>query len=321
MNGIYEYLIDNEINKNNLELLTNEFNKNDFIAFIGAGCSTPLGEPDWGDLFKQLRKKYQVKTRLTKNSYFYDFPNSFSRLHKTVQNGNNFFKDIFDILQPKITGGTFLHLRIVDAFDSYVTTNYDSPIEIAFFNQEKNEIKKNYFFCPYPEKNLNRSITYLHGHKDINFIIIKKEDYDYFYPTVSSKNGIPVLESFLEYLYTKKVIVFLGFSFSDLYLTTFLEHLVKSEDISKKKHFLLMSNNSYWYRKNAKIVDEYKKVGQILEIQKRENEFYTSFRDRFNIYPIVYTQHIFLERLLGLLSKKGAQIELKEYPISGEPVA
>jgi hypothetical protein len=69
-------------------------------------------------------------------------------------------------------------------------------LEKAYQEKIRKGIRK-FFFSSYGLENLNDCIVYLHGHKKIDFAIIKKEDYDYFYPNVSRESGIPIIESFL----------------------------------------------------------------------------------------------------------------------------
>lgn len=316
MAGFDAYIVDNEINKKNLDLLINEFKKEIFIPFIGAGCSLPLGEPDWKNLFKELKIRYKLRVNLKRNKDgSVDFPKSFSRIYNKLPDNRNFYKDIFEILKPTVTTGTFVHIYLINAFDSYLTTNYDSPIEEAYNLQKKINLKKYYLFCPIPDTNFNNCIVYLHGHRDINFAIIKEEDYKYFYPSVSGIPGAPVLENFLEYILQKKKVIFVGLSFSDRYLVSFL----KLKKINK--HFLLIDNNADIYKTYAKAAEEYKSKNELEKAKDQENKFYHFFESEFNIYPIVYKYNlpIFIQYLFEMFSRVGTDVELEERLISGEP--
>ena len=314
------YIIDNEINKQNLLLLVRKFQKETFVPFIGAGCSVPLGEPDWKDLFKKLKIKYKIKVNLKKNKdSLIDFPKLFSRIYNKIPNNNNFYKDIFENLKPTVTTGTFMHMYLVKAFASYLTTNYDTPVEEAYRLHKELELKKYYLFCPEPENNFNNCIVYLHGHKNIDFVIIKEEDYKYFYPSVSGIAGIPVLENFLKYILQKKNVIFVGSSFSDEYVISFLKYLSRKTDINE--HFLLIDDSADIYQNNARISEEYRKKNELKKAQSQKNEFYSSFKSKFNIYPVVYRAKlpVFIQYLFELFSQRGAAVELEEKPISGKP--
>jgi len=273
MDSFNDYLVDNEINKRNLNLLIKEFKKEVFIPFIGAGCSLPLGEPDWENLFKKLRMKYKLRVKLSRDKDgLVNFPRLFSKIYSRLPNNNNFYKDIFEILRPTVTTGTFLHIYLIRAFDSYLTTNYDTPIEEAYYLHKKVRLKKYYLFCPMPDINFKNCIVYLHGHRDINFAIIKEEDYKYFYPSISGMPGAPLLESFLEYILQKKKIIFIGSSFSDKYLVSFLK--LKNRI---NKHFLLIDNSTDRYQAYIKVVEEYKSKNELEKAKEQENKFYSSF--------------------------------------------
>jgi len=318
MTSFDDYLIDNDINKQNLSLLVKDFKKEVFVPFIGAGCSLPLGSPNWEGLFEKLTKKYNKRINLRKSKDgTLDFPRLFSKLYNKLPPQNNFYKDLFEILEPTITSGTFTHIHLIDAFNSYLTTNYDCPIEKAYLLRKQKELKKYYLFCPIPDTNFNNCIVYLHGHKDINFAVIKENDYQYFYPSISDKLGIPVLEDFLKYILEKKKIIFVGFSFLDRYLIKFLKSFSKNTN----KHFLLTDENSDIYKRYMDIAEGYRKEGESMEAQKQESKFYDTFKDDFNILPIVYKAnlHIFLESLFKRFSSTD-KISIEQKPISGVPV-
>lgn len=211
MTGLEEYIVDDPLNKSNLDSLISSFKTETFVPFIGAGPSTVLGAKDWEGLITNLCKlSGPLKFKKTKNlDGKIDYPSSFSRLFKKLNTrgvtAEQFYNELFEYIRPTLTEWTCFHLNLVTLFDSCITTNYDSPIERAF---EKHHHKPatRYFFSCYGLNNLRDCIVYLHGHKEINFCIIKSEDYDYFYPTVSKKNGIPILEKFLTDILRKRML-------------------------------------------------------------------------------------------------------------------
>jgi len=287
-----DQLIDNEINRENLAKLKEGFSK-DFIPFIGAGSSVPLGEYNWNDLFKKMKTSLGINVRLAKDSSGQpDYPRSFSKLYRKMENKSEFFTQVFQNIEPTETSFTASHINIVESFECYVTTNYDTPIEKAYYNQKKQKIKRHFFSC-YEMEDFKGGIVYLHGHKDINFAILKKEDYEYFYPSISRKNGIPILEGFLENIYKLKTIIFIGFSFQDRYLHDFFHYLASKYRDNEKTHFLLTNASD--------------------ENKVKEKKFYYDFIREMKVYPIVYKEHIFIEQLLREL-KIPATIPIIEEP-------
>ncbi len=320
MNILIDSIVDHPVNIQNLKLLIDSFNRNQFVPFIGAGSSIPLGEPAWDELFKKMKNKYNVSVYIKKINGVPDYPGAFSRLYKKLKEKRNFYENLFDTLKPKITSGTNLHLRLVDAFDCYATTNYDIPIEKAYLNQKKLNLYKYYFFCPQPNQNLKDSIVYLHGHKNIDFAIILREDYNYFYPTISNKKGIPILETFLKHLYQNKCLVFVGFSFSDPYIRDYFKYLTKTIPDIQCDHFLIIDEDVQIYKDFADKADKYKQSGLLVEADHKQHEFYNYIIKEYNIHPIVYKSgvHIFAENLFESLGNVGRNVRIIEESISGE---
>lgn len=298
--GLEDYIVDNPFNKNNLDTLINSFKRETFVPFIGAGPSTVLGSPDWDDLITNLCTAFNLKKfrKLKQPNGKVNYPKTFSNLYKRLNDKEIFFKRLFENIRPTQTELTGFHLKLVDLFYAYITTNYDSPIEIAFKNQNKKELKKYIFSC-YGMNNLKDCIVYLHGHKDINFCIIKTEDYDYFYPTASKKNGIPILEDFLSEIFTNKNVIFIGFSFNDFYLEKFLSHLYAVKPF-KGYHYWLLSESMDIYHEVIQRAEEYKKSDLTDKANAEISDF---FHGKMNIKPIVYKQgeHIFVEKLFQKL--------------------
>lgn len=312
---LLNYLIDNRINKDNFRKLNNQFKTENFVPFLGAGLSIPTGEPDWENLLKKMQSSTSVKIRLQKDvNGNVNYPRCFSNLYRKMENKLNFYSHLFKHTEPTETSYTACHREIVSIFNSYITTNYDSIIE-QVFEKDKNQKIKRHFFSNYDIGNLDNSIIYLHGHKCINYAILKEEDYDYFYPTVSRKNGIPIVESFLENIYKHKTLLFIGFSFSDKYIYSFLQYLASKN--KEKTHFALINKNTSIYSEYKSRSHEYRKLGEKSKARKEENKFYESLTD-LNIHSIVYNQNIFIEKLLEKLSTEKTLPDLKRHPITGE---
>ena len=163
-------LVDHPLNKRNYEDLRNSFDRNSFVPFVGAGPSTPMGEPDWEDLFKKLKMHFGVRiNKVSRDNGTLDYPKMFSKLFKKIPDKSQFFKILFQKLEPTKTRATNLHYSLVELFDTYLTTNYDSPIEVAFHRLRRNTpLTKHYFAC-YDLNDLNNCVIYLHGHKDTNY--------------------------------------------------------------------------------------------------------------------------------------------------------
>ena len=313
-------IIDNPINKSNLQELLTSFDRDLFIPFIGAGPSIILGEPDWNDLFLKLCKALNTKNVKRKKhpDGSIDYPVSFSRLFDRSQDQSKFYSELFKIVEPTKTSATFFHKRLVQAFGSYITTNYDSPIEEAFLDTYPDrKLLKQYFSC-YGLHNIDDCIIYLHGHKDINFCIIKSEDYNYFYPSIGDKSsGIPILEDFLTEVFTKRSIIFVGFSFNDKYIEKLIRYIHTRETL-RYPHYWLLSESLESYGSIKQKSDELRKSG---DVKKAEYVLLQFFSGQMNIKPIVYKQdyHIFTEKLFQKLGES-KPVDTTPGEIGGTPV-
>lgn len=322
MAGLETYIFDNFANKNNLDALISSFKKESFVPFIGAGPSIVLGSPDWKDLITKVRATFSLKNfrKVKHNDGKVDYPRTFSSLFKKLNatgiTAERFYKELFDCLKPTKTEATWFHLKLVKLFDSYVTTNYDSPIEKAF-EEHYGKPPTKYFFSCYGINNFKDCIVYLHGHKEINFCIIKTEDYDYFYPTVSKKTGMPILQDFLSEIFMKKNIIFVGFSFDDVYLEKYITYLHTTEPF-RNCHYWLLSESADAFIKIMQRVEEYKTLGSF---DKATDEISNFFSGRMNIKPIVYKEgeHIFIEHLFQKLMESLPAV-IKPGDVSGVPV-
>ena len=322
MTELETYIVENPLNKSNLDKLIGSFKKESFVPFIGAGPSIVLGSPDWKDLTTNLCTTFSLKhfTKVTYADGRVDYPKTFSSLFKKLNatgvTAEQFYEKLFDCLKPTKTEATWFHLKLVKLFDAYITTNYDSPIEKAFEEHYRKTPTKYYFSC-YGINNFKNCIVYLHGHKEINFCIIKTEDYDYFYPTVSKKAGIPILQEFLSEIFKKKNVIFVGFSFDDVYFEKFISHLHTMEPY-RNCHYWLLSETAEAFIKIMQKAEEYRKLGSF---DKATDEISNFFGGKMNIKPIVYKEgaHIFIELLFGKLMESLPAV-ITPGGVSGVPV-
>lgn len=301
MAGLEDQIVGNPLNKSNLDTLINSFNSESFVPFIGAGPSTVLGAAGWEKLLSDLCKSFSLAHfKKAKKDGKVDYPKTFSNLFKNLNSkgttSQDFFEKLFNCIRPTITQATYFHVLLVKLFDSCITTNYDHPLEKTFQDQYGKPPAK-YFFTCYGLDNLKKCIVYLHGHKDLNFCIIKEEDYDYFYPSVSGKNGMPILEHFLSEVFGKKNVIFIGFSFDDKYFEDCLSRLHAIKPFANY-HYWLLSESSKVFLNLKQRAEEYIRTGFP---DKATAEVSNFFHGKMNIKPIVYREHVFVENLLQKL--------------------
>jgi hypothetical protein len=304
--------------KNNLETLINLFNKDKMVSFVGAGTSKPLEISDWNNLMDDLYN--EARNRGFEGS-FKNNPKEWPQLAQEIYeyleikgNIDLYFSIIAKKMSPKNNTTTLTLIKMVLAIDLHLTTNFDNSIENAYrfldymsTRYKKSEFRKDYqIYClpDFPLIQITKSlglICYLHGRDNKKIYILKKDDYETFYPSVSnSQDSVDCLENFLKECYKRSSIIFIGFSFRDYYVKEFFFKLAKEIERENKIiiDFFDKSGQSYKDRdiRHFLIVDP--------EILKEyENKAHDIF-ENFNIYPIIYKEgeHIFLEKLFEKLS-------------------
>lgn len=320
MEELKDLIVDHQSNKDNLSSLVSSFRKDTFVPFVGAGPSKVLGAADWPELPDKVSKSCDLKhfRKVKGSDGEIDFPHTFSKMFKKVQahgmSAEEFYRKIFECIRPTTTTATWQHLQLFKLFNACITTNYDSPLEAAFEESYKKPATR-YFFSCYGLSNFKDCIVYLHGHKDINFCIIKAEDYMYFYPSVSGQNGIPIIEDFLGEIFSKRHVIFVGTSFDDPFIGKYLAYLYAKKAPPKdpkeslpdnpkeplpEGHYWLLNESAGFFARVKKKTSEYESVGEHAKATAEEAKFYDG---QMNIRPIVYKreQHIFIEKLFQKL--------------------
>lgn len=300
-------------NTANYELLLSSFSSSDFVSFTGAGVSKALGIDDWDNLIDKLldvanKEGFTEDKPAEKNNY----PEYIERLFRHLESKsckNLYFDTIKARMAPRINSTSLTLIYLSLCVHIHLTTNFDRSIEHAYscvdFLNDYFKVRRKH---PQPEKcyigNLNAhssgpAIIYLHGSETEDVYILKKSDYDLFYPSISGRTTTDIdkeVEDCLKHYYRSKTIIFIGFSFEDPYVRDYFFYLAKEmerEEESKREFFSQAGKNI-----------SSKKMKHFLLIDK-DNTFVSHYKNetfselqKYNLYPIIYTgEHIFLERL------------------------
>jgi len=307
-------------NIRNLKSLMELYSKDRTVSFIGAGVSKPLGIPDWEQLLNNLskcaNKYYNFQSQLPQNSK--EWPAFAEKIYNEFNQNNNsqkYFEIVSERMKPQINTTTLTLVKLVLAINIHLTTNFDSSIENAYkflnylseyFGESEMRIDYRTYYIPdfSFDTGSNPAIYYLHGNVEKNIYILKKSDYEKFYPSVSSiTNSSKALEEFLKYYYKNKNIIFIGFSFQDYYIREFFLNLAKEIERENQIHMNLyrQSGGSYAIPE----IKHFLIIGSgTSEFRKFGDEIFNNYQS-FNIYPIIYhnEQHIFLEKLFEELCR------------------
>ncbi|MEZ4886640.1 MAG: SIR2 family protein [Chitinophagales bacterium] len=182
------------------------------VIFAGAGISKDSGVPMWGELVKELKEDSDIE----------DWENDYQvipQLYKNDRTIKEYNEKIRSILKYKQTHFNSIHKAIVKLNPLHIiTTNYDDLLE-----QAVKEDASSYYIVK-KDKDLPYSATSnllikMHGDLEELNMVLTEEDYiDY------SKN-FPLIESFIRGIFASKVVLFVGFSFSDNNLKTIIQRI------------------------------------------------------------------------------------------------
>lgn len=214
--------------KNNeiaLDMLGKDISKGNVFAFIGSGCSSKLFYPGWDELLCKIEDKvlnkadieiYKYSEKCTKDKLWYA-----EKLVTTIGD-DKFHELIKDIFQPPRIMNSSFHRNLVNIpFRHYLTTNYDTLLEIAskgsnfplsdFCWNDKERL--NEFFQGIHEDGhqLAKYVLHLHGRFDRpDSIILTERDYMKMYFEQETFNKIlwSIISSFR--------MCFIGFALEDL---------------------------------------------------------------------------------------------------------
>ena len=281
-NELFNNIVQIVDNRKNLKYLLDNYNNLKLVSFIGAGASTSLGIPDWDILMKDMIKEFvndkEIKfdcKYLIENKEWIDLA---QKIYDFLKNDNKqklFEKFLVEKMNPTKNTTTLSLIKMILVINEHITTNFDNSIDYAYkfmnflnknyYNKEEYDFNTHYI----PDLDYNRptndiNIFYIHGNAKKRIFVIKKEDYEIFYPSDSLKPkevSNTVIEDCLKYFYKKYNILFIGFKFSDKYLKKYffrtLPQIIKNENEANKrflqgqdiperiyKHFWLISENN-----------------------------------------------------------------------------
>ncbi|MCD5461900.1 SIR2 family protein [Lactobacillus delbrueckii subsp. bulgaricus] len=177
-------------------------NKN-LVLFVGAGVSKNSGMPLWSEAVDQIAKAVGVDPKKFDNlkipQFYYN--------DRGKKEYTQFMKQIFrygDVLKP-----CEIHNQIVDFdLDTIITTNYDNLIEQAF--QNRNQVIQP--ICQDSDLSYaqpGKELIKMHGDFEHDNFVLKEDDY------LNYSENFKLIENYVKSLVGSKVILFIGYSFSD----------------------------------------------------------------------------------------------------------
>ncbi|MGS2751315.1 SIR2 family protein [Bacillus zanthoxyli] len=240
--------------------------ENRLIFFIGAGFSKDFGYPDWEGLVKKFLQQIilddpAVEPFLTlleaKKMELLD-------VLDYIKEEKNIIRDIIkDEFKYDDTKASLLskHKKLFEISQKVITTNYDKLLENAGGNSVELIVHTNSHMVA-KLSTLDSYIYKIHGdHLDAGNCILLKEQYESLY-----KIDNAALEQ-LKAIISNNVVLFIGFSMNDPYITNLLTYINKIYDGYNEKGFILTTNNDNFSKYNIKNInlEDYSKISLFLD--------------------------------------------------------
>lgn len=251
--------VDKEIDSNNiaLEQLIKAINSNIVFAFIGAGSSKKLNYPLWNELIETIEKNIKkegtsIDLQLYKNNKDREKdPLWYAEILKSCLDESKFYLVINETFRPKKNNWTSFHQKLMKIpFKHYITTNYDTVLEHASYSlsqsidsfcwNDREMLRKFFQSLNDPRSQDTRYIFHIHGIYDKKeSIILTEKDYMrlYFEEEIAGRILWSIISSFL--------ILFIGFSMSDLDLLSIFRRARWDFGRGAPRHFAIMEENNF----------------------------------------------------------------------------
>jgi hypothetical protein len=278
-----------------------ELARKDFIVFAGAGVVTGTGVPNsWKRLLKTLsgQASIDIDTDKISEAEYADKAQEIFEVLCRQGKKDRYYETIKEQLTATESSWSEKAFEILLTAKGVVTTNFDNIFEASYTRlaEADRDLPPNISTDSLPDFNYEddfrrHKIVYLHGRANENYIVFKKDDYSVYYPTVcNSPNGDDCVEKYLDFVYCKHTIVFVGFSFDDVYVRTHLKHIYEKlvardqrcsdkigyrEIVPKIEHYAFLwgadsNNKNYRQRKAIEAELEGMKIRVVYYRERRE---------------------------------------------------
>jgi len=286
-----------------IEQIQDAKDKGNLVIFVGAGISKNCGVPLWGELIEELKKLIPQDERETDQliipQLFYNEVGD-NQYHKSIQK---------ILLHKRVKLDKVLHRSILTLKPNHIiTTNYDNLIEQAI---EHDTGSINYsLICEDKDLPFSDSPNFLvkmHGDFEKKNIVLKEDDYHQY------SFNFPLIENFIKGVFSSKLVLFIGFSYSDPNLKYIVERVRNVLQKNYQPAFVFDTNPSsriskqkmeYYKKKGVHIVNYVKDIEQYLKGRGLNETIDFKDNDRgqktFNFLHFIHNYNRFTERSKNL---------------------
>jgi hypothetical protein len=284
------------------------------IVFAGAGVAEPSEVPMWLHLLKcfEAEDKASVQGIDLDKYHEMNYPEAAQAIYNKFEIDGNIAR-YYEILQNNLHSRRQSHSHaqqeMVLAADHIVTTNFDTTFDAAvqcvqdFFKYKTASIGWQALPELKPPEESDRLITHIHGRVG-GELVFKTTDYGIYYPKRNRQNSEEGLaETIIRAMWeSMKVVVFVGFSFSDRYVTETLRRLHLENNASGKvyggKYALIQKMVVKPRLRLESEVDPIEEANRISEDRRRNQRHKI---EQLGIEVIEYTDHQDIETIFKML--------------------
>lgn len=210
-----------------LERLQQASRENKLVVFVGAGVSVNSGIPAWPELIAAMKEELPDSLKCEKDDL------KVAQLYLDSRGRKEYKDKVKEILKLNKTIPNSIHKCILALNPCHIiTTNYDDLLE----QEIKSEYKQ--FDVIREDKDMPRisypnTLVKMHGDFIAdNFVLTESDYFDY-------AKRFPLVRSYVMSLFSSKVVLFVGFSFTDLNLKMILNELRSILEENMQRTYLL----------------------------------------------------------------------------------
>lgn len=315
-----------------VEEMIEDLSASEFVCFAGAGVPEPTRVPMWKELLVHLQTKEPAPGLHIEEVDAACYPDAAEMLYKAFEKAGK--AEVYgEVIQQAMVAKGQTHTPaqqlMVQVSGCIVTTNFDDTFEVAFkevnvLRSEGGEVECQVLGDLDVGMTAHRNyITYLHGRagdldKD-GQLVFRTSEYVRNYPALSGVSEESKVEQILKYIYEKKKVLFVGFSFKDYYITRTLERIHSALDEDKLrqiKHYALLEQLVSPDEKDPRVRNE------AVRQEKQDEDFLGNLNIKAVWYP--YQDHVQIENWLKLVRQRQqrqrmlVRPETTVYPPAGE---
>ena len=201
------------------------------VVFVGAGVSLNSGIPNWGQLIAKLKEQISLSDEGTDHL-------KIAQLFYNLRGR----KEYYDFIQKTLLHKKAAHNPINEAIlalnpQHIITTNYDDLFEqlIKRNNLQYDLIRQD---SDLPKSMLSTNLIKMHGCFETQNIVLTEDDY------LKYSENFPLIESYVKSLFASRLVLFVGFSFSDINLKYILQRVDSVLGENKQPSYIYIHDES-----------------------------------------------------------------------------